>query len=90
MTTAYLSQRRKDARKILAVLASWREIPAVLLLVAAVRAPALAQCAMCYQTAAASGPQGRRAMNLGIILLLLPVVSIIGCIVRVAYKQKDS
>ena len=53
--------------------------------------PALAlQCAMCYQNAAAAGPQGIRAMNLGILFLIVPLVSIIGCITVVTYRHRNS
>ncbi|MBI3695919.1 MAG: hypothetical protein HY238_13900 [Acidobacteria bacterium] len=48
------------------------------------------QCAMCYQTAAAQGPRGIRAMNLGILLLIVPVVSIISCITVVTYRHRGS
>ena len=38
---------------------------------------ALAQgCAMCYQNAAASGEQGRAALRHGILILLLPAISL--------------
>jgi hypothetical protein len=50
----------------------------------------LLQCAMCYQAAASQGAQARHALNLGILLLILPVVSIIGCISVVAYRYRDS
>ncbi len=48
------------------------------------------QCAMCYQTAAAQGPKGIRAMNLGILLLIVPLVSIIGCITVVTWRHRNS
>ncbi len=47
----------------------------------------LLQCAMCYQNAAASGAQGARALNLGIVLLLIPPIFIAGCIVRAARRR---
>jgi hypothetical protein len=51
--------------------------------------PALAlQCAMCYQTAAQAA-QGLRALNTGILILLLPPLAIIGCISWVAYQRRD-
>ena len=49
----------------------------------------LGQCAMCYQTDAAQGPKAMQALNLGILLLIVPVVSIIGCISVVAYRYRD-
>ena len=33
-------------------------------------------CAMCYQTAAASGAHGRESLRHGILILLLPAVSL--------------
>ena len=59
----------------------------VALVIAAV--PLGAQCAMCYQNAAASGAQGIRALNLGILFLIVPVVSIITGIAVVAYRYRD-
>ena len=49
-----------------------------------------AQCAMCYQNAAAQGARGMRALNLGILILLLPPLAIAGCITRLAYRYRDS
>ena len=39
-------------------------------------APALAQCAMCKMAAGAQGTQAAQAMNMGILLLLIPPVLI--------------
>jgi len=51
--------------------------------------PALAlQCAMCYETAAQAA-QGLRALNTGILILLLPPLAIIGGISWVAYQRRD-
>lgn len=50
----------------------------------------LLQCAMCYQTAAAQSAQGMHALNLGIVILLLPPVAVAGCIARVAYRCRES
>ena len=46
------------------------------------------QCAMCYQTAAQAA-QGLRALNMGILILLLPPLAIIGCISWVAYQRRE-
>lgn len=51
---------------------------------------AFGQCAMCYATAASQGPQARHALNLGILLLILPVASIIGGIAVVTYRNRNS
>ena len=50
----------------------------------------LAQCAMCYQTAAQQSAQSIRAMNLGILILLMPLVVVAGCISWAAYRMRDS
>ncbi|GEM_PF-3785620 len=50
---------------------------------------AFGQCAMCYATAASQGPQARHALNLGILLLILPVASIIGGIAVVTYRNRN-
>ncbi len=49
-----------------------------------------AQCAMCYQAAASQGPKAMHAMNLGIVILLLPPAAIAACIARVTYRYRGS
>jgi len=51
--------------------------------------PLLAQCAMCYQNAAAQGSKGIQALNLGILALLIPPLAIMSCISWVAYQRRD-
>jgi len=46
------------------------------------------QCAMCYQNAAAQGAKGIQALNLGVLVLLLPPVAILGCISWAAYRRR--
>jgi hypothetical protein len=58
--------------------------------VSALASPLFAQCSMCYQNAAASSPQGIRALNLGILLLIVPVASIIAGISVVTYRHRGS
>jgi hypothetical protein len=48
------------------------------------------QCAMCYQTAAGQSVQGMRALNLGILILLVPPLAIIGGIAWVAYRKREA
>ena len=48
------------------------------------------QCAMCYQTAAGQGAKGMQALNLGILILLLPPMAIIGCITWVVYQRREA
>jgi hypothetical protein len=45
---------------------------------------------MCYAAAASQGPQARHALNVGILLLILPVVSIIGGIATFTYRNRES
>ena len=61
------------------------------LAVAAALAPhAAAQgCAMCYQNAAASGPQGREALRHGILVLLLPTISLFLGIFGLLYIRRN-
>jgi hypothetical protein len=61
---------------------------AVLLALAAPLAVAQG-CAMCYQTAAASGASGREALRHGILILLLPAVSLFLGICGLIYLRRD-
>jgi hypothetical protein len=57
----------------------------------AVTAPhAIAQgCAMCYQNAASSGAQGRAALRHGILILLLPALSLFLGVFFLIYRRRD-
>ena len=46
-------------------------------------------CAMCYQTAAASGTPGREALRHGILILLLPAVSLFLGIFAFIYRRNN-
>jgi len=60
------------------------------LLVVLWAAPAFAQsCAMCYQSAAASGPRTIHALKAGILILMFPPVLITAGIVYLAYTRRD-
>jgi hypothetical protein len=54
-------------------------------------APRLAAqgCAMCYQSAAAIGLQGREVLRHGILVLLLPSLSLFFGIFALIYKRRD-
>ncbi len=56
----------------------------------AVMAPhAAAQgCAMCYQNAASSGAQGRAALRHGILILLLPALSLFLGVFFLIYRRR--
>lgn len=46
-------------------------------------------CAMCYQNAAASGAQGSAALRHGILVLLLPAISIFLGIFALIYRRRN-
>jgi hypothetical protein len=47
-------------------------------------------CAMCYQNAAASGAQGRAALRHGILILLLPALTLFSGIFVLIYRRRNS
>ena len=46
-------------------------------------------CAMCYQNAAASGAQGRAALRHGILILMLPALTLFLGICGLIYHRRD-
>jgi hypothetical protein len=56
-------------------------------------APAFGQCAMCYMSAQALNKDGQRAINRGVIVLLIPPVGImiggVGMALRYGRKRDD-
>jgi len=46
-------------------------------------------CAMCYQSAAASGPRSIQALKSGILILIFPPVLITTAIAYLAYKRRN-
>jgi len=46
-------------------------------------------CAMCYQSAAASGTQGREALRHGILVLLFPTLSLFVGIFGLIYSRRN-
>jgi hypothetical protein len=46
-------------------------------------------CAMCYQSAAASGPRSIHALKSGILILVFPPVLITTAIAYLAYKKRN-
>lgn len=46
-------------------------------------------CAMCYQSAAASGAQGREVLRQGILILLLPSLSLFTGILALMYRRRN-
>jgi hypothetical protein len=46
-------------------------------------------CAMCYQNASASGAQGREALRRGVLVLLLPTLSLFIGILALIYRRRN-
>jgi hypothetical protein len=46
-------------------------------------------CAMCYQSAAASGPRAIQALRSGVLILMLPPVLITFGITIMAYRRRN-
>ncbi len=67
-----------------------RALALVLLLLAVTASSAAAQCAMCYSTAAAQDSEAIKALNLGILVLLIPPVAIMGSILLLAFRYRNS
>lgn len=59
------------------------------LLMAAAQQAAAQGCAMCYQSAAASGSQGRDVLRQGIMILLLPSLSLFFGIFALIYHRRN-
>lgn len=70
---------KKLARRVIAV-ASLFASPAALY---------AQSCAMCYQSAAASGPRSIQALKHGILILMFPPVLITVGIVWIAYRKRN-
>jgi len=65
-------------------------LAAVALLVIAAPHAAAQGCAMCYQNAASSGAQGRAALRHGILVLLVPALSLFLGVFLFIYCRRDS
>ncbi len=51
-------------------------------------APAAAQCILCYTSAAGSGDRGIRAIQTGILILMVPTVTILCGLVWMAFSRR--
>jgi integral membrane sensor domain MASE1 len=52
--------------------------------------PAFAQgCSMCYASAAAQQAEAQRALNLGIIVLIIPPVLLFAGVMVTAFRRRD-
>lgn len=59
-------------------------------LLQAVAGLAEAQCVQCFRNAAAQQAAQARAMNYGILILLLPAVTLLAGFAWLAYRRRDS
>jgi hypothetical protein len=46
-------------------------------------------CAMCYQSASATGPQGAQALRHGILILLFPTLTVFTGIFALIYRRRN-
>ncbi len=60
-----------------------------LLLVSLAPSAAAQGCAMCYQSASASGPQGAQALRHGILILMLPTLTLFTGIFALIYRRRN-
>lgn len=51
--------------------------------------PAAAQCALCYTSAAASGAKGIHALQIGILILLVPALTMLAGILFFAFRYRN-
>lgn len=47
------------------------------------------QCSQCFRTAAAQQTASMRAVNTGILVMLLPVLTLLGGFCLLAYRRRD-
>jgi hypothetical protein len=76
-------------RRLWPVLVSRLTILNMLILVFTALRAAAQGCAMCYQNAAASGVVGRAALRHGILILLVPSMSIFFGILALIYRRRN-
>jgi len=50
--------------------------------------PGAAQCALCYTSAAASGNKGIQALQIGILILLIPAVTMLAGVFYFAFRYR--
>jgi hypothetical protein len=62
---------------------------AALLVLASPAALYAQSCAMCYQSAAASGPRSIHALKMGILILMFPPLLITAGVFYLAYRKRD-
>jgi hypothetical protein len=60
-----------------------------LLLMSLAPSAAAQGCAMCYQNASATGPQGAQALRHGILILMLPTLTLFTGIFALIYRRRN-
>ena len=60
-----------------------------LLLMSLAPSAAAQGCAMCYQNASATGPQGAQALRHGILILILPTLTLFTGIFALIYRRRN-
>ncbi|HKS66111.1 MAG TPA: hypothetical protein VJR26_02645 [Candidatus Acidoferrales bacterium] len=65
-------------------------IAAISLMLAMARSAMAQGCAACYESAAASGEQGRAALRHGILILLIPTLCLVGVIAALVYRRRNA
>ncbi len=53
-------------------------------------ASSVAQCVMCYRTAAAQQAERSRVLNSGIVILLIPPILVLGLILWMAWRKNST
>lgn len=66
-----------------------RAVAVLMFVIAAAALPLAAQCAMCARNAAGQSPEAMRALNSGILMLLVPPVAILSAILVVAFRYRN-
>ena len=66
-----------------------RRAAAVLTVIASPATLYAQSCAMCYQSAAASGPRSIHALKVGILILMFPPLLITAGVIYLAYSKRD-
>ena len=86
--TSIFTERPGDRHCLIFRLAAVALVAIAFLLIATPHTAAQG-CAMCYQNAASSGAHGRAALRHGILILLLPALSVFFAIFLIIYRRSE-
>jgi hypothetical protein len=87
-TPATITKLAKRSALALAILAA--PVACALVFLALPTTLAAQSCAMCYQSAAASGPRTIHALNTGILILMFPPALITSGIFYLGFKKRNT